>query len=138
MRLARLVPLEDGVADALHRAARSRVRLLRTGVEDIPNFLRVGFKFFAACLNRLDPGDQVFGHQFLAIDAADRRCPAVAVHLRDRFRQREQLVGESAIRLCRTFARTTTASSRRDYRSPKRGPEICLLPTPASLRKLRG
>src|ERR1700689_3184780 len=64
-----LVPLEDRVPHALHGAARGRVGLLSAGVEDIPNPLRMRLEFLAACLNRLDPGEQIFSHQLLAIPA---------------------------------------------------------------------
>ena len=84
---ARLVPLEDRVAHALHGALRGRVGLLSAGVEDTPNFLRMRLEFFAACLNRLDPGDQIFGHQLLAIHAADRGGAAFAVNSRDQSRR---------------------------------------------------
>ena len=77
--LARFIPLENRVAHALHGAARGLVRLLPAGVENTPNFFRMRLKFLAACLNRLDPVDEVIRHQRLAIDAADRRRAAFVV-----------------------------------------------------------
>src|SRR5271168_3391458 len=74
------VPLEDRVADALHGFARDLLGLLGAGVENIPNFGRIGFIFSAICLDRLDPFDQAFGHFFFAVHAADSGGTAVAVN----------------------------------------------------------
>ena len=67
----RIVPLKYGVANALHGSLRGLARLIRTGIEDIPNLLWMRFKFFSACLNWLDPFDQVVRHLILAFHAAD-------------------------------------------------------------------
>src|ERR1017187_1803089 len=80
---ARVVPFEYRVPHALHRAPRRRPRFRPARVEDIPNLLRMRLEFLAARLNRLDPRDQILRHHLLAIDAADRGRPAIAINLRD-------------------------------------------------------
>ena len=75
-RLCSPVSYRDSLTCALRPIRRSRCAraswfaarpcaLSSAGVEDIPNSARMRLKFFAACLNRLDPLDQVFGHRFL-------------------------------------------------------------------------
>src|SRR5580658_2739176 len=81
--LTRLVRLEDRIADAFHGFARDLLSLLGAAVEDIPNLLWMGLKLFAACLDRLDPLHQSFGHFFFAVDAADGGGAAVAVNAGD-------------------------------------------------------
>src|SRR5580698_8018646 len=87
--LTRFVPLEDRVADALHRFARDLLGLSGASVEDIPNLLWIGLKLFAACLDRLDPLHQAFGHFFFAVDAADGGGAAVAVNSGDAIGRRK-------------------------------------------------
>ena len=73
--------LEDRFAHALHGPLRAFCAFFAPASRIPQTFSGCASKSFAARLNRLDPGDQIFGHQLLAIDATDRRGAAVAVHL---------------------------------------------------------
>ncbi len=85
----RIVRLEYGVAHALHGSLGGLARLVRSGIEDIPNLLRMCFKFFAACLNWLDPFDEVIGHLVFAFHATDAGGAAALVGPGDRLAGRE-------------------------------------------------
>src|SRR5579862_5697877 len=84
-----IVPFKYRVAHTLHGSLGGLPSLVGTRIEDIPNLLWMRFKFFAACLNGLDPFDQVVSHRILAFHAPNAGGAATLIGPRNYIGRRE-------------------------------------------------